>query len=73
VVPALFFYHLLLVALLWLCVMLQWAWPSDTTTCPTTLEPTPLPPQRHPGPKPFRVAGKIAHIPPTSYEITDSE
>ena len=52
-VPDLFFYQLLLVALLWLCVMLQWAGPSDPATCPTTPEITPLPPQRHPGPRPF--------------------
>ena len=52
-VPVLFFYQLGLVALIWLCVMLHWAWPSDPTTCPTTSEPTPLPPRRHPGPKPF--------------------
>jgi hypothetical protein len=26
-VPALFFYQLVLVALAWLCVMLHWAWP----------------------------------------------
>jgi hypothetical protein len=25
-VPTLFFYQLVLVALVWLCVMLQWAW-----------------------------------------------
>ena len=25
----LFFYQLVLVGLVWLCVMLQWAWPSD--------------------------------------------
>ena len=52
-IPDLFFYQLLLVALLWLCVMLHGAWPSDPATCPTTPEPTPLPPKRHPGPKPF--------------------
>jgi len=52
-VPDLFFYQLLLVALLWLCVMLHGAWPSDPATCPTTSEPIPLPPKRHPGPKPF--------------------
>jgi IS1 family transposase len=52
-VPDLFFYQLLLVALIWLCVMLHWVWPSDPTMCPTTPEPTPLPPKRHPGPKPF--------------------
>src|SRR5262245_3038095 len=28
-VPALFFYQLVLVALVWLCLMLHWTWPSD--------------------------------------------
>ena len=28
-VPALFFYQLTLIVLVWLCLMLQWAWPSD--------------------------------------------
>jgi hypothetical protein len=46
-VPNLFFYQLLLVALIWLCVMLHWAWPGDRTTCPTTPEPTPRLPKRH--------------------------
>src|SRR2546426_1150907 len=40
-ISPLFFYQLVLVALIWLCVMLQWAWPSDPATCPTTPEPTP--------------------------------
>ena len=53
-VSALFFYQLVLVALVWLCVMLQWAWPSDpAAACPTTLEPTPPPPKRHREPTPF--------------------
>src|SRR6266571_4776041 len=53
-VPDLFFYQLVLVALVWLCVMLQWAWPSDpAAACPTTLEPTPPPPKRHREPTPF--------------------
>jgi hypothetical protein len=53
-VSALFFYQLVLVALVWLCVMLQWAWPSDpATTCPTALEPTPPLPKRHREPQPF--------------------
>jgi IS1 family transposase len=53
-VSHLFFYQLVLVALVWLCVMLHWAWPSDpAAACPTTPEPTPPPPKRHPGPKPF--------------------
>ena len=30
-VSHLFFYQLTLIALVWLCVMLQWVWPSDPT------------------------------------------
>ena len=52
-VPTLFFYQLVLVALVWLCVMLQWAWPSDPATCPLPSEPTPPKPKRHREPKPF--------------------
>jgi len=47
-VSHLFFYQLVLVALVWLCVMLHWAWPSDSTiACPTTPEPIPPVPKRH--------------------------
>src|SRR6266446_8878426 len=43
----LFFSHLVLVALVWLCLMLQWAWPSDpAAVCPTAPEPTPPVPKR---------------------------
>src|SRR6266705_3251096 len=53
-VSALFFYQLVLVALVWLCVMLHWAWPSDpATACPTTREPTPPLRKRHREPKSF--------------------
>src|SRR5712671_3445218 len=53
-VPDLFFYQLVLVALVWLCLMLQWAWPSDpAAACPTTPDPTPPPPKRHREPTPF--------------------
>src|SRR5262245_14295410 len=53
-VSHLFFYQLVLVALVWLCVMLQWAWPSaPAAACPTPLEPTPPPPKRRREPKPF--------------------
>ena len=38
-VPALFFYQLTLIYPVWLCLMLQWAWPSDPAVCPTTPEP----------------------------------
>src|SRR6266853_127671 len=41
----LFFSQLVLVALVWLCVMLHWTWPSDPAPVwPTT--PEPLPPLR---------------------------
>src|SRR5215467_872775 len=53
-VSHLFFYQLTLIALVWLCVILQWVWPSDPTAVgPTTPEPTPPPPKRHRAPKPF--------------------
>jgi IS1 family transposase len=53
-VPNLFFYQLALVALVWLCLMLQWAWPSDSAAaCPTTPEPLPPVPKRHREPTPF--------------------
>src|SRR5262249_26465108 len=53
-VSQLFFYQLVLIALVWLCVMLQWAWPSDpAAACPTTLEPLPPLPKRHRAPTPF--------------------
>src|SRR6266571_4102790 len=53
-VSHLFFYQLVLVALVWLCVMLQWAWPSDpATVCPTTPEPPGPRPKRHHEPTPF--------------------
>ncbi len=40
-VSPLFFYQLGLIALVWLCVMLHWAWPSDPAACPMTLNSTP--------------------------------
>src|SRR2546425_10540283 len=52
-VSPLFFSQLVLVALVWLCVMLQWAWPSDPAACPTTLDPIPPRPKRHRAPTPF--------------------
>ena len=53
-VSHLFFYQLVLVALVWLCVMLHWAWSSDpAAVCPTTPEPLPPVPKRHREPTPF--------------------
>jgi hypothetical protein len=53
-VSDLFFYQLMLIALLWLCVMLHWVWPSDSTiVSPTILPATLPPPKRSREPKPF--------------------
>src|SRR5262249_35396573 len=53
-VSHLFFYQLVLVALVWLCLMLQWAWPSDhVAMCPTAPEPTPPRRTRRREPTPF--------------------
>src|ERR1700746_1872251 len=53
-VSHLFFYQLVLIALVWLCLMLHWAWPSDpAAVCPTAPEPTPPLPKRRREPKPF--------------------
>ena len=41
------FYQLGLLALVWLCLMLHWAWRSDTTACPMPPAPSsPLPKRR---------------------------
>src|SRR5256884_1102690 len=53
-VSDLFFYQLALVALVWLCVMLHWVWPSAPAPgAPRPLEPTPPLPKRHREPHPF--------------------
>src|SRR5262249_51743875 len=44
-IPNLFFYQLVLVALVWLCLILQWVWPSDRVTAQPT-PPPPTPPRR---------------------------
>src|SRR5437870_8415048 len=51
-VSDLFFYQLGLIALVWLCLMLHWVWPSAAAdTCPMT--PAPPPPKRKREPTPF--------------------
>jgi len=53
-VSDLFFYQLMLIALLWLCVMLHWLWPSDPTLASPTILPATLPPpKRRREPLPF--------------------
>jgi hypothetical protein len=53
-VSELFFSQLALIALLWLCVMLHWVWPSERVIPGSTLPPPPLlPRKRSREPKPF--------------------
>jgi hypothetical protein len=53
-VSHLFFYQLTLIALLWLCVMLHWAWLSDfAAACPSTPDSTPPRPKCHRESPPF--------------------
>src|SRR5262245_19707735 len=53
-VSPLFFYQLTLIALVWLYVMLQWAWLSDATAAsPTPPSPTPPRHKRRCEAKPF--------------------
>ena len=53
-VSDLFFYELLLLGLLWLCVMLPWVWPYDCAAPgPTTPTPATPPRTRSRDPKPF--------------------
>jgi hypothetical protein len=41
-IPTLFFYELVLIALAWLFLMLCWLWPNDPATrCLTQPQPTP--------------------------------
>jgi hypothetical protein len=60
-VSHLFFSQLVLIALVWLCLMLHWTWPSAPATCPLTPEPTPPVPKRHRERKPFAGLTKTPH------------
>ena len=52
-VPDLFCSQLGLIALLWLCVMLQWAWSRGSTACPTPPGASTPPPKRQRESTPF--------------------
>ena len=60
-VPDLFFPQLVLIALVWLCLMLHWTWPSDPPRVRPTPEPTPSVPKRHRERKPFAGLTKKPH------------
>jgi IS1 family transposase len=66
-VSHLFFYQLVLVALVWLCLMLHWVWPSDpAAVCPPAPEPPGPRPKHHREPTPF--AGLTRKPPCTACE-----
>src|SRR5215468_1710871 len=61
-VSHLFFYQLVLIALVWLCLMLQWVWPRDPTAVrPRAPEPLPPVPKRHREITPFAGLTKKPH------------
>ena len=50
----LFFYQIVLIALVWLFLMLSWLWPSEPTAVPPSpSKPVPPPRQRSKDPQPF--------------------
>ena len=60
-VSPLFFYQLALIALVWLCLMLHWMWPSASAACPTLPAPLPPRPKRTREPTPFAGLTKKPH------------
>src|SRR5262245_13994463 len=52
-ISALLFSQLVLIALVWLWLLLHWAWSSDPAACPTTPEPSSALPKCKREPKPF--------------------
>src|SRR5499426_2286955 len=52
-VSHLFYHQLALIALVWLCLMLHWMWPSDPAPCPLPSEPIPPVPKRSRERRPF--------------------
>ena len=52
----LFFHQLTLIALVWLCVMLQWVWPSDSAAARRYRSPYPHGPRASVSPPPLRAS-----------------
>jgi hypothetical protein len=70
-VSHLFLYQLTLIALVWLCVMLQWVWPSDSAAaCPTPLAPPLHGPSASVSPNPSRASLENLIATPVSTAVT---
>ena len=70
-VSNLFFYQLMLIALVWLCLMLHWLWPSEPAAEHLPTAP-PIPPsrQRSKVPKPFPGLTRQPHCDACAQDVT---
>ena len=70
-VSNLFFYQLMLIALVWLCLMLHWLWPSEPAAERLTTAP-PIPPSRKRSkvPKPFPGLTRQPHCDACVQDVT---
>ena len=70
-VSHLFFYQLMLIALVWLCLMLHWLWPSEPAAEHlTTAQPIPPSRKRSKGPKPFPGLTRHPHCDACAQDVT---
>jgi IS1 family transposase len=70
-VSNLFFYQLMLIALVWLCLMLHWLWPSEPAAERlTTAQPIPPSRKRSKVPKPFPGLTRIPHCDACAQDVT---
>src|SRR6266446_5143912 len=70
-VSNLFFYQLMLIALVWLCLMLHWLWPSEPAAERLTTA-QPIPPSRTHSkvPKPFPGLTRKPHCDACAQDVT---
>src|SRR5215510_3886432 len=70
-VSHLFFYQLMLIALVWLCLMLHWLWPSEPAAERlTTAQPILPARKRSKGPKPFPGLTRQPHCDACAQDVT---
>ena len=70
-VSNLFFYQLMLIALVWLCLMLHWLWPSEPAAERlTTAQPMPPSRKRSKVPKPFPGLTRQPHCDACAQDVT---